>query len=438
MNYKNKYLKYKKKYINLKNYSCSDPTATKLKDVCKIDSKGKYKSMEECVTPCILNKENTLKQVKKQLLPKPYKYDVGKRQLLPELPKPYSYSYDVGYPNSYPNSYLWKGRDNIGSQNKKEQDDYNDDYLHYKDVGSRWNDFTKSNEWWNYIDNIVSKKVKINNEILGIIPELLWNRKKETLIQYEERKYNFYLSLEKEIIPNNLEYIKRNLNLNLNTDKNINDVIGYLNENNINGTMNYIKNNFMKYKIMWGFENSGNKPEIIFIINEIKQLKNKFESIKIQYPKIYILVPGDSGYRICKVLELLLNDITNFEFIFFPISGLGSENDSKMSTYFQNIIKHIPIDSKIYIYDKKSFGRSERWFIEELKKNNQINFEYLQMEYSVSLNAGMVESEVIARCQPYYKDVSKEIEPINNSICKYVILYLYYYIKTNKKYIFTI
>jgi hypothetical protein len=64
INYENLYNKYKKKYLNLKyngygdNFSCVNPDATLLKDVCKKDNQGIYKSIGECVVPCLSQRKN--------------------------------------------------------------------------------------------------------------------------------------------------------------------------------------------------------------------------------------------------------------------------------------------------------------------------------------------------------------------------------------------
>ncbi len=57
--YKKKYIKYKKKYSNLKlnqyggRFKCKNPNAPFLKNVCKHDKDGEYESMEQCITPCL-------------------------------------------------------------------------------------------------------------------------------------------------------------------------------------------------------------------------------------------------------------------------------------------------------------------------------------------------------------------------------------------------
>ena len=60
--YYKKYLKYKTKYLksnqNSNNFKCINPNASLVKDVCKKDNNGIYKSMEECIVPC-LDKRST-------------------------------------------------------------------------------------------------------------------------------------------------------------------------------------------------------------------------------------------------------------------------------------------------------------------------------------------------------------------------------------------
>jgi hypothetical protein len=68
-------------------------------------------------------------------------------------------------------------------------------YLYSSDLNSQWGSAgysnVKSSKWWDYMMNIVRKKVKINDEKLGIIPELPWNRHEDKLDAYEKKKMNF-------------------------------------------------------------------------------------------------------------------------------------------------------------------------------------------------------------------------------------------------------
>ena len=71
--YKSKYLKYKAKYTNLKSnqygssFKCNNPNALLLSNVCRKDKKGIYKSMEQCITPC-LDKRNLQKKSQKRIV----------------------------------------------------------------------------------------------------------------------------------------------------------------------------------------------------------------------------------------------------------------------------------------------------------------------------------------------------------------------------------
>lgn len=156
------------------------------------------------------------------------------------------------------------------------------------------------------------------------------------------------------------------------------------------------------------------------MFSEIQTLKKTLHAIAKE-AKIYILVHGDSPYRICKVVEVLLNDPEKYEFIFFPISGVNSLNIS------EPMVEYIDKKCEIIIYDKKFAGHTERFFNNTLKMLGFTNFKFIEMGFFTGVIHGMVEAINGHRCQPRYVDATKDIPPIDNTIGKCVIFYLYYY-----------
>ena len=143
--------------------------------------------------------------------------------------------------------------------------------------------------------------------------------------------------------------------------------------------------------------------------------------------KIYILVPGDSPYRICKVIEALLNDPDTYEFIFFPISGASSYSLKPMVEYIDKLISHIDKKREIIIYDNRFAGKTERFFNYTREMLKFTNVKFIRMGYNTGIIRGIVEAIEGHRCQPRYADATKDIPPIDNTLDKYVIFYLYYY-----------
>ena len=233
-------------------------------------------------------------------------------------------------------------------------------------------------------------------------------------------------------VMDNLNYIKDYLKLDL-KENNIENVIQNLEEGgDIDATMDEIEKTYCDSNSMWGSEDIKISSYTV-VFEEIQRLIIKFkELVNLSNEKTYILVPGDSGYRICKVVELLINNKDKFEFIFFPISGLpprSSENNKSMVAYVERLTTHIPKESKIILYDKKHTGKSEEWFNDTLAGLKFKNVSFEEMGFYAGKIRGMVEAKQEDRCQPAYKDAGKEIVDIDNTTCKYVILFLYYYSK---------
>ena len=194
--------------------------------------------------------------------------------------------------------------------------------------------------------------------------------------------------------------------------------------------MDYIRFNYFNTYLIMG--KGDGYIQIDHILNNLIGIYKTLLILKKINKNIYIIVPGDSGYRQMKVVEYLLNN-RNINFVYIPISGIKRDNIKKETKhYFYEKIKHIPTTDLILIYDSTVRGRSITFIKTELEKNNYKNIR--ELEFANVMNVEMfLESSKDGRCTPYYADVLQELIKIDNNICKYVIFFLYYKIVSGKK-----
>ena len=194
--------------------------------------------------------------------------------------------------------------------------------------------------------------------------------------------------------------------------------------------MDYIRFNYFNTYLIMGKGNG--YIQIDHIVNNLIGIYKTLLILKKTNKNIYIIIPGDSGYRQMKVVEYLLNNM-NINFVYIPISGIKRDNiKEETKHYFYEKIKHIPTTDLILIYDSTVRGHSIAFIKTELEKNNYKNIK--ELEFADLMNVEMfLESSKDGRCTPYYADVQQELTKIDNNICKYVIFFLYYKIVLSGK-----
>lgn len=194
--------------------------------------------------------------------------------------------------------------------------------------------------------------------------------------------------------------------------------------------MDFIKFNYFNTSLIMG--KGDGYIQIDHIVNNLIGICKTLLILKKTNKNIYIIVPGDSGYRQMKVVQYLLNNM-NINFVYIPISGIKRDNiKEETKHYFYEKIKHIPTTDLILIYDSTVQGHSITFIKTELEKNNYKNIK--ELEFVDAMNVKMfLESSKDGRCTPYYADVQQELTKIDNNICKYVIFFLYYKIILSAK-----
>ena len=194
--------------------------------------------------------------------------------------------------------------------------------------------------------------------------------------------------------------------------------------------MDYIRFNYFNTYLIMG--KGDGHIQIEHILNNLIKMCKTLLILKKTNKNIYIIVPGDSGYRQMKVVEYLLNN-RNINFVYIPISGIKHDKiEKETKDYFYKKIKHIPITDLILIYDSTVTGSSVTFIKTELEKDNYKNFGELEFSHLMDVKM-FLESPLNARCVPYYPDVLNELPKIDTNICKYIIFFLYYKIVTAKK-----
>uniref|UniRef100_A0A6C0EJY1 Uncharacterized protein n=1 Tax=viral metagenome TaxID=1070528 RepID=A0A6C0EJY1_9ZZZZ len=257
----------------------------------------------------------------------------------------------------------------------------------------------------------------------------------EELIKTQTARYKLSQELaEQSQATRAIEFDKvkellHSLDLNNVNKSNINSILNTINESaDINLIMDFIKFNYFNSRIIIGKGDGGG--DISQILHNLIGICKTLLILNETNKKIYIIVPGDSGYRQMKVTEYLLNN-KHINFIYIPISGIKRVNGDEIKDYFYQKIKHIPITDLILIYDSRVRGISITFIKTQLDKHDYKNI--MELEFPNHMNIEMfLESDKDKRCTPYYADVTKELTKIDTNICKYVILFLYYKIISGK------
>ncbi len=156
--------------------------------------------------------------------------------------------------------------------------------------------------------------------------------------------------------------------------------------------------------------------------------------------KLVIVVPGDSGYRQMKVIELLLEKAgQSVEIIYFPLSGVSSiiteEENMKFEKYIINKLKldepkrHL---SLFFIFDVQDTGITVSKIHDVIKKKFPANkterpFVWYEFGYIPWTNF-LINAPKKKRCMEYYNMIKQDHpRPLRDlSFCVLAIFILYY------------
>ena len=229
----------------------------------------------------------------------------------------------------------------------------------------------------------------------------------------------------------NIEFIEKIINFNVSIDNKskIDEVIKSLKPEDITN-LNIIINKI---------SNECKLDDLCIMI--AKTYFSLIDILKNSTNKLIILIPGNSGYKQMKVIELLINNSYNERLFFkyFPLTKVRDDSIYKPEfiSYIKNTIdtiKSINTSEKInfIIYDFSFEGHT----INSIKHVlSDYNSNIIELGNVIPLGI-YIESEdekllgnYVHRCQPIHSDITKQIIELNYRdmlICNFIIFSLYY------------
>jgi hypothetical protein len=282
------------------------------------------------------------------------------------------------------------------------------------------------------------------NNILELNEKIIKN--KDNIFNVSNEIYELSIQMNKE------RYIGKLLNnkLFINTEEYKNKILShvkkYLSFDSRTEYKNFIKIDektlnrlsiFIEFNIIENFPAQLQNPISIEDIkkNTIEQLESLLEIKKNNKKEIIIIVPGDSGFRQVKAIELFLiktNNKQNIKFVYFPLSGVRGKNPmEEHKNYLSSIIdgnnKNLFVIYD-YIFEGRTIGLIKNT-LDTLYNNPEIIVKEIR-------SIGMF-IEAKYRCQPKkFFDKSKKDEDINNDDiyhCTHIIAWLFNILLQNKK-----